>query len=273
MRAAIAKAALLGLAFSLAMEAFQLFIPFRVASSVDVAANAAGALLGALAFADPVHALVTQPLGRLRERLVIAGGWGDAGLVLVVLWLIAQFNPALPFFAAGNIGGEPDPSGTLHALQAAAVGMSVCGFGLFVSVVLRGPAGGLRFTLLLLTIALWLKFVTTSVMLKPHLAAEWVTESRVLGMLAGIAIFVALRKLGRAARTYLATLLVLAGALFSKIFGAYSPVDDLLRLFSWPHGQLASFATLTRYLHEVWPAFALAYLVALFIGRRRDPLE
>jgi VanZ family protein len=276
----IAKAVACAAAFSLAMELCQLFVPWRVASIADVAANAAGALAGALMFAEPAYTLVTRPLGALRERVLIPGPWGDAGLVLVVLWLIAQLNPALPFFEAGNIAASAfdlQPLGTLgtmDAMQVIAVALSVCGFGLFVSVLLSGPHGGLRFTLLLLTVALWLKFVTAAMMLKPHMSAEWVNEVRVIGLASGLLIFIPMRRLARPTRIYLGIVLVLAGALFAKILGAFGPLEDLLRLFNWPHGQLASFASLTRYLHEVWPAAAIGYLIALFIRQRRaDPVK
>ncbi len=267
-RMAVARATAAGFAFSLAMESCQLFVPFRVASSYDVAANTLGALAGALAFVDPVYALATRPLGAMRDRMAIAGSWGDAGLVLVALWLLAALNPALPFFEAGNIGAE---EGTLlpGTLSAIAVGMSVCGFGLFISVLLKGPAGAFRLTLLLLTLALWLKFAMASLMLKPHLSAEWVTEGRVLGLLGGLVVFYPLRRFGRAGRIYLAILLLLAGTLFTKIYGEYSALEELLRFFAWPHGQLASFATLTRYIHETWPLGALAFLAALFLWERK----
>lgn len=270
---AIAKAVATGLALSLALETCQLFIAFRHASVADVAANTAGAFLGALAFTDPFNALVTSRLGAWRENEVIAGNWGDAGLILVAAWLLAQFNPALPFFEAGNIGGGVDDSFAARVLPAIAVALSVCGFGLFVSVVLRGPTGTLRATLLLLTVALWLKFATASVMLRPHLSPEWLSAGRAIGLVAGITLFVPMRRFGRPARIYSATLMLLAGALFSKIFGAYSAVTELLRLFSWPYGQLMSFATLTRYLHEVWPFAAIVFLIALFLRRRDEPMR
>jgi len=61
--------------------------------------------------------------------------------------------------------------------------------------------------------------------------------------------------------------MIMAGDLLSKIFGAYSSLDDFPRLFRWPHGQLASFATLTRFIHELWPRAAVIFLVALFLRR------
>jgi len=266
---AIAKAALLGTAFSFAMEAAQLFIPTRISTLYDVLANGAGALVGAMVFADPWYSVVTRPLGALRERVVIEGQWGDAGLVLVMLWLLAQLNPALPFFGAGNIVIDPEDSTAAAILQGSGVTLSICGFGLFISALLRGPQGALRVTLVLLSIALWLKFVAASFMLQPHFAEEWLSVGRVLGLVAGIAMLVPTRRLGRAARIYLALMLVLAGALFSKIFGAYSALDEWLKLFRWPYGQLASFATLTQFLHEAWPFLALVFLIALFFHARR----
>ena len=48
-------------------------------------------------------------------------------------------------------------------------------------------------------------------------------------------------------------------------------LDQLLQLFRWPYGQLASFATLTQFLHEAWPFLALLYLIALFLHVRHHP--
>lgn len=265
---AIPKAIGLATAFSVAMEMAQLFIPNRVASVVDVMANAFGAALGAVLFADPLYSMGTRRLGDVRERLVIEGGWGDAGLVLLMLWLLAQLNPALPFFGAGNIGERSAPELTL--VQWFAVGMGICGFGLFVSSLLRGE-GALRVTLVLLSLALWLKFVASSFMLQPNFSAEWVSGGRMAGIVGGVLAMVPLRRLRRPARIYLALVLILAGAMLSKIFGAYSALDELLRLFRWPHGQLASFATLTRFIHELWPVAAVVFLVALFFHVRRQP--
>jgi VanZ family protein len=269
---AILKATVFGAAFSFSMEFLQLFVPGRIASAYDTLANTAGALWGALVFADPFYSLVTRPLGERRERFVIPGVWGDAGLAILMLWMIAQLNPALPFFGAGNIVGNGSDPGDLVGLQWASVAASIWGFGLFVSSLLSGEHGTLRVTLVLLSVALWLKFVAATFMLQPHFAEEWLSVGRVLGLVAGIAMLVPTRHFSRAARIYLALMLVLAGALFSKIVGSYSPLDDLLRLFRWPYGQLASFTTLTRSLHEAWPFMALAFLIALFMRVRREPM-
>jgi hypothetical protein len=235
---------------------------------IDLLCNTGGALIGALVFADPVYSMATIHFGQMRERLVIDGAWGDAGLVLLGLWLLAQFNPALPFFGAGNIGEQVPPE--MQLVQWVAVGMGICGFGLFVSALLRGE-GALRATVVLLSVALWLKFAASTFMLQPNFSAEWVSAGRIAGIALGVAVLLVVRRLARLARIYLALVLILAGALLSKIFGAYSAMDELLRLFRWPHGQLASFATLTRFIHELWPLAAVVFLVALFFHVRREP--
>ncbi len=266
---ALAKALAFGVALSFAMEGCQLFIPGRVSSIYDVLSNGAGTLLGALAFADPFHSVVTRQVARWREDSFIPGPWGDAGLVLVGLWLLAQLNPALPFFGAGNIAAPGDAPPQAHGLEWEAVALGICGFGLFVSTLLRGEQGSLRVTLVLLSAALWLKFVAASLMLQPHFSDEWVTTGRFAGLAVGIAALAPLRRLPRAGRAYLAILAILAGALISKIFGSYSPLAELLHVFRWPYGQLANFTTLTRFVHELWPFAALTFLVAVFLRDRR----
>ena len=269
-RFAIPKAAGLAALFSLAMEFAQLFVPNRVSSLIDLGCNTLGATIGALVFADPLYSMVTRQLGELRKRVIVSGAWGDAGLVLVMLWLLAQLNPALPFFGAGNIGDDARVEQAI--LQWVAVGLSICGFGLFVSALVRIATGSLRVTLVLLSVALWLKFAAASVLLQPHFSEGWMSSGRIGGLVGGLALFLPLRRMPRLGRIYLALVMVLAGALFSKIFGAYSPVEEFLRLFRWPHGQLGSFATLTRFLHELWPVAAIVYLIALFFRERREPV-
>jgi len=264
------RAIALGAALSVTMETCQLFVPNRVSSIYDVIANTLGSGLGALAFVEPLYSLATRPLGEIRDRFFASGLWGDAGLVLLGLWLLAQLNPALPFFGAGNIVDETgNPDAHAELFLAIGVGLSICGFGLFVSALMRLGTGALRMTVVLLSLALWLKFVATSAMLKPHFSAEWVSMGRIIGLFAGIVAFIPMRKLGRLTRIYLAIVFTTAGALFSKIFGAYHPIEEVMRFFNWPHGQLGGFATLTGYLHELWPFAALVFLIGYFFHTRK----
>lgn len=191
--------------------------PGRVSSVYDTLANTAGTVLGALAFAEPWYSIATKPLGEKREALVIPGAWGDAGLVLLAIWIIAQLNPALPFFGAGNIVASGLDMDDLRFLLSAAVAMGVWGFGLFVSVLLARDQGALRVTLALLSVALWLKFTAASLMLQPHFSEDWVSAGRIVGLVVGVLLLIPTRRFGRMGRTYLALVLILAGALSPRL--------------------------------------------------------
>ena len=51
----------------------------------------------------------------------------------------------------------------------------------------------------------------------------------------------------------------------SKITSVYGAFDEALRLFNWPHGHIANFAGLTRWVHESWPLLAVALSAWIFI--------
>jgi VanZ family protein len=91
--AACAAATLLAAATSIALEAAQSYLPDRIPSNLDVAANAAGGLAGALAGIAAAHWLIRQ--GRLRAargRWFRPGHRADLGLVLIALWLFTQLS-------------------------------------------------------------------------------------------------------------------------------------------------------------------------------------
>ncbi len=59
----------------------------------------------------------------------------------------------------------------------------------------------------------------------------------------------------------------------SKMTSIYDAFDETLRLFDWPYGQLANFASLTRYLNEIWPLLVVLYLVYCFTKLPREDLK
>ncbi|HEX2205661.1 MAG TPA: VanZ family protein, partial [Longimicrobium sp.] len=112
----VLEAALLGLLLSAAVEAAQLFEPGRYASVMDLAANAAGALAGALlqrAVARRIH-VNARVVGRLALELPLMG---LVYLLVPLLWLgsLAAREQALrlaPLLLLGLFGGR-----VLAALQ------------------------------------------------------------------------------------------------------------------------------------------------------------
>src|SRR5882672_601904 len=112
----IGLALLAGAGMSFAMESLQMFIPPRVASPMDLAANALGAIVGGLlATVLARSAAARQSLYRARARLFLPGHLGDVGLALMLLWLVAQMNPGIPLFAVTFDSGVFVPAGAAAA--------------------------------------------------------------------------------------------------------------------------------------------------------------
>src|SRR6266516_1959836 len=97
-------AVLCALALSLALESLPLYLPTRTSSNLDLFANTAGGIIGALAAAAASRRLLREEgLKAIRDRLFLPGSGIDLGLVLLGLWLIAQLNPGMLLFGTGDL--------------------------------------------------------------------------------------------------------------------------------------------------------------------------
>jgi len=259
---------------SLCLEILQAFLPGRVSTSVDLLANIFGAGLGAaLVLAAPGRLLISA-WQQWRQRYFSAGDMTGWGLILLALWIIAQLNPAIPFFEAGHIAnpivaGSANPNVPLVLLpQAAGIMFNVCGFVLFVALLLPPNRAVMLNVLLLLTISVVLKIAMAAMMLKEPQMIDWMAPARVIGLTSGLILAACFVRLGFRWRAFWATLFVFAGGLMAKITSIYGAFDETLRLFYWPHGQLVNFAGLTRWINEMWPLLAVIFLAVLFVSRR-----
>jgi glycopeptide antibiotics resistance protein len=141
------QVALLGAAFSALIEAAQLLAPTRYSSPLDVATNAAGALLGALAHAVAArHVAGTRTVRTLALELPLMG---LVYLLVPLLWLVALASGddarawlALPVIAMGGA--------ILGTVQAA-----------YLVPARGGGHGGLVAAALAWVIVAWLPSVTT----------------------------------------------------------------------------------------------------------------
>ena len=267
-----AQCVTLAFALSLLLELLQALLPTRVSSPLDLAANTLGAALGAGAMLiAPGRALLAQA-ERWRRRHFAAEPETDWGILLLVLWLFAQMNPAIPFFEAGNFLNplspalRPDPYDARILLpQASAIALNVAGFALFVSLLLQPHARTVLSVLMLLSLGLAAKLAMAALMLKAPQLIDWLGPATVIGLGAGLLLFGALKNIGYRWRAFGATLCVFAGALMAKLTSIYSALDEMLRLFDWPHGHLVNFASLTRWVHEAWPFTAFLFLAVVFV--------
>jgi VanZ family protein len=100
-RAAVPLAAVAGALLSLSMEFLQIYLPQRVSSNMDLALNAAGALLGALAAALLERLGAIDRWSRFRARWFVPDAQG--ALVLLALWPPALLFPAAVPFGLGQV--------------------------------------------------------------------------------------------------------------------------------------------------------------------------
>ncbi|WP_347335346.1 VanZ family protein, partial [Ralstonia pseudosolanacearum] len=120
---AVALAMLAGLLLSGAMEAAQTYLPTRISSNVDLAANTVGALLGGIVMVPFAARLIDRgSLRRLRWR------WFEPhatfAIPLLLLWPFAQIFPQEFLFSMGGVVRsillDPSPdaflTGIIHSL-------------------------------------------------------------------------------------------------------------------------------------------------------------
>ncbi len=275
-------------ALSGAMESLQAFLPSRVSSLADWLSNSFGAMLGAIFIVAKPGRAVLESVERWRYRHFAAGNVVDWGLLLLGLWLFAQLNPAIPFFEAGNVVNSVAPSAVANAAsplagsenlhpydplfllpQAVGIALNVCGFALFITLLLH-PAKQVWLNVWIVLIAGFVAKVSmASLMLKAPLLVAWLAPGTVVGLTSGLLLATFFAKLGERWRTLSATLFVFAGGVMVKISSVYNAFDETLRLFDWPYGQLVNFASLTRWLSEVWPLAAVIFLATVFVRQRR----
>lgn len=99
--AAMGIAVLSSAMLSLAMEAFQTYLPSRVPSNVDFGLNVAGALLGAVVAAALEMAGAIDHWSRFRVRWFVSESRG--ALVLLALWPFALLFPAAVPLGLGQV--------------------------------------------------------------------------------------------------------------------------------------------------------------------------
>jgi len=276
----VLNAAIIGAAMSFAMESLQMYVPPRVASAMDLAANAVGAALGGLAAAALARSNARDAIYRARTRLFLPGHLGDVGLALLLLWLVAQTNPGIPLFAVtfdsdpivpaaiAVAPPAPDVSEAAHektdaVVQAAGAGFQMLGVGLFSALLLRRHRRTGTIVLALIAGALVVKSIAALILLKPAVWESWLRPGTLIGIAAGavaLRIALALPRPVQVATCGVALLSSLgAPVLAPELLTARAP----LALFDWHHGQLLNFNGLTRSALLVWPILTAAWLFVL----------
>ena len=270
-------------ALSFAMETLQMFLPTRVASVVDLGANIAGAILGALvgitlARSGPAK----HGIAEFRRSWFVPGRIGDLGLALLAIWLVAQANPGIPMFAT-TFESLPDPAaGALMPLsdgdfvvplvQGAHSGLQLLGVGLFLALLLNDRRRAGSALLLLIGTAFVVKGIAAEALLKPSAWSSWLAPGVSAGIAAGALLLSAAIWLPRPVQVALAAIALLSSLLTTVLAPDLLFARAPLTLFTRSYGHLLNFNGLTRTVLLVWPLVASAHLFAL-AGRPRwgDP--
>lgn len=270
-------AALAAVAFSLAMEAAQMFLPARIASNVDLLANGFGALLGATAapLLSPTRILGGR-LHAARHRLFVEGVIADTGMVIAFLWLLTQFHPTVQPFGSGYLKGTLDlPAYFVHTpglaflSEALVVFFNVLGVGLLLSAVMREDAHPFRVIAALIAAALAIKAYTAAELVKLTAPLAWLTPGVLAGLAgAGGVGYAALRLPGTAQIAVSALCIAAATAVIN--LAPENPYQNVPpRLLARGASHFLSFSGIVRALSELWPALAVSFLLFVLTRCRR----
>ena len=281
--AAGALASVAGVLLAGTLEALQTFLPARIASTVDLAANGAGALIGALLAAPIASSLIDR--GRL-VQLRFRWFQHDAAipLTLVALWPIAQVHPGPMLFGNGELraltrtildalGAWPAWLGAdrfgpaefiLDEAEVTAAGLLAA--GLTLAAIMRTVAPRARLLLTLLGAALATKTLALGVQFGAERMFAWVTHGAIGGLTLGaLALLVASagrpRAIARLALLATVALLVLVNLTPENPYRAHW-------LQTSQAGRLVHMVAAAEWLATAWPYALLVWLVpAAFTAR------
>ena len=256
-------------ALSLLLEAAQSYLPERIASNADLAANAVGAAIGALAgIAISGHLAPEAGLRRARARLFGAGHAVDLGLVLIGLWLFTQLNPETLLFGNGDLrgligGATPElyPADTFVRIEAAVAGANVLAVALFVALLVAADGPRRRIAAMAIVAALAARTAAFAILFEPQAAFAWLTPGAATGLALGSVVSLAAVGLPRAGAVALGGLALMAATALVNV----APENPYLAnsLAVWWQGHFFNFNGLTRTVSTLWPFAALVYLLAM----------
>jgi VanZ family protein len=273
-RRAALIAVLAGSSVSLSMETLQSFLPPRVPSNLDLLSNGVGALAGALiAVAGGERWLLSGQLYRLRSRMFLPGAVVDAGFVLLVLWLFTQLYPVVWLFGNGDLRFLfEDPHNLAYSpesyrwIEAGVTTLNLAGIALLTSSLARAGQNLAAPLLVLVTAALLLKSAAALTLFKPGEASLWLTPGSMLGIPAGIGVYLGLIWLPRTLLPAVAAALLLGGAALVNVAPANPYI--VASIPTWTRGHFLSFNGTTHLVSSLWPFLAAGYLI--WWGRRQE---
>jgi VanZ family protein len=270
---AVLAAFAIGVSSSLTLEVLQHFLPSRVPSNLDLACNSAGTLAGALAGAYWGRVMLDGGrLHALRHRLFVPGTAADAGLMLVWLWLLTQFNPDTLLFGNGTVRDLLDIAAPLSysadafvRIEAVIVAAHALAIGLMVTLLARRWRPELA--LAVVGVGLLAKSFALLLMMSGSAGFAWATPGSLTGLAAGLTLWLLTTPLQARWQRALAALSLLVGTTLVNV----APENPYLAntFQTWNPGQFLNFHGLTRLASNLWPFLALPWLIVMRTDHER----
>jgi VanZ family protein len=274
--AAVALGVTAGMLLSLSIEFAQAYLPTRISSNVDVLTNSIGALWGAAAARVwGERWLLSGELHRLREQHFRAGASTDLAFVLLALWLLTQFNAEIGLFGNGDLRhllphnlGVRYSAGAYLLLEAGVAALNFAGVAFLIGAIAQSfAATAVSVTALILT-ALMLKTIASMALFIPGNPGLWLTPGSVLGLVAGMMLWLPLARLSPVRSMRAAAICFAAGVLLVNLAPENPYFVAALQILQ--RGQFLRFNAMTGLLSSWWPFLVLAYLVLLLRAGDED---
>lgn len=248
------------------VEAAQTYLPGRVPSVVDLAANTLGAVLGAALAVRATPWLIDHRGGRRwRERWLQPGRFTEVGLLLLAAWFVAVFAQRTLLFGTGDIRGNLQlevvpgvPAWVFAVSEIGVVAAQVVVVALIARLVLAEQAPRRLAVIALVLAALAMRAVAQLAFWEPAAMLRWATPAALGGCVMGVLLALPALRLPRvAAAAWALGTLVLAVVVVNAV-----PPDPALWQQPTPPRQrmLIGLALVTRYVSKAWPVAAIVYL-------------
>jgi len=269
--AAFVVASLLAVLLSLALESAQMFLPTRIASSLDLLSNSGGAGIGALSgWMLTWPAFANNPMAAMRRNVVRTDAFGDCGLLVVATWILIQFHQAPLVFGGGEWRGilqfQPLFTHTpqIYILAESAIAaLATTAIALLISLLLQPQQSAAPPIALTLVLALTAKSIAAATLARAEHWLQWLTPGVGTGIAGGLVFFALLARFARTTRAL--------GAVFCLVAGVFivngtpeNPYQAAPAFILSPQPtHLLNFSNIVRLLSQVWPLAAIIFLLAL----------
>lgn len=258
-------AVVLAAALSFGLEAVQTWLPSRVPSNVDLASNACGGLLGALA-ATAVGPRIFVRIAAWQQRLVAPVTHAELGLTLLGLWLFVPLSPETLLFGAGDLrqplglaGAVPFAAESFVVIEASVTALNALAVGLIVRMLCARRLVAWLAVPLFLLLGLAIRTLGTAILIGPGEALAWLTPGAQGGLLLATGMLVLTLPLPSVAGLMIAALALMAGTVLVNL--APPNPYSLAALATWRQGHFLNFNGLTRLVGILWPFLTLPFLL------------